>query len=242
MKTKLHLNDLKSNYVDLSGYGAKVVVTGEWINKDRLVLKDYQGGEIRFDNALIDSTHPEDALVLSGDWSNTDLVSINTTLLNGGITAWGSCENVKIKGFTILYPHTGIRINQPFNHKNIWLIRNMIRYASHEGIYLGVTDYNKDYPVCEGAEIKSNVIEHCGWDAIQVGNWRGVHIGGNKINHPARARRFGQSHAITINPNSQVWVFDDNEIVHPGGDTIQVNSATAYQNTITNKHNETEAI
>lgn len=220
----IDLGKIQSNYIDLSGYSDKVTITGDYIG-DRIVISGHQGKELDFVGGKIETTHIEDALCFDGEAESCKIQADNFRLVNGGMTFWATMKNCAVDGFTILFPHTGIRCTGDYSNEKVSIFRNRIVGASHEGIYFGPSNEDAKNR-STGLDIFDNVIDLSGWDGIQVGNWVGSRIYDNMIIRAGYSNRFGQNHGICINPNSQVW-FWNNQLVDCHTDFI-VNKATAY--------------
>lgn len=219
----IDLSKLKNNRLDLSEYNGEVKVFGVY-SGDRIVVSGHSGKTIRFENGQIISSHIEDALCFSGKSSDCNIIAKNFKLLNGGMTFWDQLSNVTVKGFQILFPHTGIRATGGWVNRMVSVIDNWIVGASHEGLYLGISKSTENKS--ERLIVTDNIIDTTGWDGIQVGNWKNAWVGNNKVIRSGLSERFGQWHGIAINPGAQVWLWD-NEIVECDR-TIIVNQAIAY--------------
>ena len=120
-------------------FQGKVFIGGHYTG-DRIVLRNTANLSIVFVDCIINSTHPEDALVFADTLVAKVKVEADQLRLNGGgLTFWGKLRQVSLRGGTIANGHTGIRATQDLAHRHVkisdWTIQNM----THEGIYFGIS-------------------------------------------------------------------------------------------------------
>lgn len=200
--TTINLSKLKAPVINLEKERT-VSITGSWKGA-RLIIKGASNTRIKFD-AVIESTHPEDAICFEGDVSNLELIGFDNRIIGGGVTFWGRLEEVSITSLNIFHPHTGIRATQPLPHSKVLIKSCYIVGASHEGIYIGPS-FATTQPGTS-VRITDNRIVASGWDGIQVGNTNGVQVYDNALLHTAAKKDYGQDYAITINPGCTAWVW-----------------------------------
>lgn len=205
-QTQINLSEWSSNRIDLSHAEPNVTISGYW-QGDRLIFYGTNDKAITFKDCKIESTHSEDAIVIAEQSNNLQLLGNNCIISLGGITFWNPVSNVKISGFSIHHPHTGIRNTGDHSSRNIEISNNIIIGAAYEGIYWGphYATKNRSY----GLKITDNTIIASGWDAIQGGNTEGLYIGDNNISHSGGRKSYGQDYGITVNPGSTAWLWNN---------------------------------
>ena len=95
-----------------------------------------------------------------------------------------------------------------FTMTNVKIHNNYIHHVSGEGIYLGNSFYTGTNVYCnsfhlphelKGVRIYDNILEHTGWEAIQVGSAvEDCEIWGNQIRHYGTANKTGQNNGIQL--------------------------------------------
>jgi hypothetical protein len=101
-----------TRYIDLSKYTDDVTLTG-YCRLDRLVFKNAKNKVLRLENATIETTHAEDALVFDGAENVVLHSDAESRIVGGAVTMWGDIQGIKLLNLNIMYAHTGIRYTQP---------------------------------------------------------------------------------------------------------------------------------
>jgi len=126
-----------TRYIDLSKYTDDVTLTG-FCRLDRLVFKNAKDKVLRLENATIETTHAEDAIVFDGAENVVLHSDAESRIVGGAVTMWGDIQGIKLMNLNIMYAHTGIRYTQPTaTAKGIEITECYILAPMHEGIYIG---------------------------------------------------------------------------------------------------------
>jgi hypothetical protein len=188
----------ETRYIDLSQYTDDVTLTG-YYRGDRIVFKNAKNKVLRLENATIESTHAEDALVFDGAERVKLHSDAESRIVGGGVTMWGDIKGISLLNLNIMYAHTGIRYTQPTaTAKGIEITECYILAPMHEGIYIGSHEA-QEYRT-EGVFIRRNTITNAGWDGIQAGNCV-LTISDNTVDGYGLRRNEWQGKGIMINPN-----------------------------------------
>lgn len=205
VKYDIHLGAVKDPYIDLSKFGDTIVLTGTYIGP-RIVLRNAICKVLYFRDVVVMSTSPEEAIVIPHNSSDVELIGQNATL-SQSITIWGVAKQVYISGFTIRGAHVGIRATENQPHENIHIFDNVFEDITLEGVYLGpsVASPTKG----QHFYVYDNIFKEIGWDAIQLGNCAYGWVSDNIIINAGKFKKPWQDYAITINPGSLVFLWDN---------------------------------
>lgn len=203
----IDLGNLESRYLDFSG-DKYVKFTGKYIG-DRIVIKGASGTTLYMSGATIESTRKEadgDALVFAEDLENFTLIGGSGKIIFGGLTFWGKLTGVTIQDLEIYYANVGIRASQDFANEHVKITGCKIIAPRREGIYFG-PHYAQEHK-SRHLVIANNTLRYCGWDGIQVNAYL-AEIYGNDIDQAGVLAERYQKYAITIQPGSTVYEYDN---------------------------------
>ncbi|MEN0005368.1 MAG: hypothetical protein AAF798_14550 [Bacteroidota bacterium] len=213
----------RSIYLDLGKEtAAKVIFNGSFTGK-RLVLQNASNKHVVFD-CTIRTTDLEHAIIISGDVQNLILESTGKEM-TGGIGVWGSTRKLSISGFNIVAGKFGVHATAQKAHTGIQIYNNSFRNIQLEAIYWGY--FQQITQKTQGISIIGNTFQNIGWDAIQIGNALDAEIYDNKIDRAGLRNEFGQDYAITINPGSRCFLYN-NEILNTGN-RVQCLESTMFE-------------
>lgn len=197
-----------TRHIDLSKYTDDVAITG-YYRGDRIVFKNAKNKVLRLDNATIETTHTEDALVFSGAENVTLHSDAESRIVGGAVTLLGDIQDIRLLNINIMYAHTGIRYTQPTDTaKGIEITECHILAPLNEGIYIG--RYEAQERRMYDVFIRRNTIKDAGMDGIRIGNIAAT-ITDNTIDGYGIRKNDYQGKGVMINANC---------IAHLHGNTI----------------------
>ncbi|MCI5056917.1 MAG: T9SS type A sorting domain-containing protein [Flavobacteriales bacterium] len=168
-------------------------------------------------------------------------ITIDGNYIAEGLRFLNGSSGIEISNIEIKNCNTGIKVKSNLN-RNDFLLSGLdihdcyIHDINTEGMYIGSSFYHvSNDHLLENVTIRNNIVEHTGWDGIQVGSAHSnCQVYGNIIRADSKANVSGQQSGIMINPGSRCDCYN-NKIIdgHGPGIFYQGNgNSNIYNNVI----------